>query len=159
MFLYRLLGALREKKRLLFSSIRVQLLKVQGAKIEKNVRIYGSLYIDGAVRNLSIGQDSVINHNVYINCRTKVQIGKKCNISSNAQILTTGLSLGENLNREHELQPILIEDCVWVGCNAVLLKGVKVASGVVIGASSVVNRSIEIRGVYVGAPAKLVINK
>ena len=114
LFLYRLLGALRERKRLLLSFIQIQLLKLQGAKIEKNVRVYGSLYIDGTVRNLSIGQESVINNNVHINCRAKVQIGKKCNISSNSQILTTGLTL----IREHEAQPIIIEDFVWIGCNA-----------------------------------------
>lgn len=69
MFLYRLFGAFREKKRLLLSFLRIQLLKLQGARIGKHVRLYGSVYIDGAARNLSIGQESVINHNVYINCR------------------------------------------------------------------------------------------
>jgi putative colanic acid biosynthesis acetyltransferase WcaF len=156
LFLHRLFGALREKKRLLFSFVRIQLLKLQGAKIGKHVRLYGSIYIDGATRNLSIGKDSIINHNVYINCRDKIQIGKKCNISSNVQLLTTGLSLDQKRSGEHESQPILIEDSVWVGSNAVLLKGVKIVTGVVIGASSVVNKSIEIRGVYVGAPAKIV---
>ena len=159
MFLYRLFGAFREKKRLLFSLVRIHLLKLHGAKIGKHVRLYGSIYIDGPTRNLSIGQESIINHNVYINCRDKIQIGKKCNISSNVQLLTTGLSLDQNRNGEHESQPISIEDSVWVGSNAVLLKGVKIVSGVVIGASSLVNKSIEIRGVYVGAPAKLVKTK
>lgn len=156
MFLYRLFGVFKEKKRLLFSFVRIQLLKLQGAKIGKHVRLYGSIYIDGAVRNLSIGQESVVNHNVYINCRDRVQIGKKCNISSNVQLLTTGLSLDQKRKGEHESQPILIDDFVWVGSNAVILKGLKIASGVVIGASSVVNKSIENEGVYVGAPAKLV---
>ena len=156
MFFYRLFGVFREKWRLLFSFIRIQLLRLQGAKIGKHVRLYGSLYIDGPVRNLSIGNESVINHNVYINCREEIQIGKKCNISSNVQLLTTGLSL----HRKHDSQPIVIADSVWIGSNAVILKGVKITNEVVIGASSVVNKSIEIvAGLYVGAPAKLVKRK
>jgi acetyltransferase-like isoleucine patch superfamily enzyme len=51
-------------------------------------------------------------------------------------------------------QGIVIEDDVWIGAHATVLDGVRVGKGAVIGAGSVVTRSIEPYHVVAGNPAK-----
>lgn len=49
--------------------------------------------------------------------------------------------------------PVVIEDRVWIGFDAVILKGVRVGEGAVIGARSVVTRDVEPYTVVAGNPA------
>ncbi|WP_371525158.1 hypothetical protein OG302_02670 [Streptomyces sp. NBC_01283] len=53
-------------------------------------------------------------------------------------------------------EPIVIEDKVWIGANAVVLPGVRIGYGSVISAGSVVSRSIPPMTVTVGAPCRVV---
>lgn len=52
--------------------------------------------------------------------------------------------------------PIVIEDKVWIGFDAVILKGVRVGEGAVIGARSVVARDVEPYTVVAGNPARTI---
>ncbi|RYG24170.1 MAG: acyltransferase [Burkholderiales bacterium] len=52
--------------------------------------------------------------------------------------------------------PIVIEDKVWIGFDAVILKGVRVGEGAVIGARSVVARDVEPYTVVAGNPARVI---
>jgi len=45
---------------------------------------------------------------------------------------------------------------VWFGAGVKVLDAVRIADGCVIGAGSVVSRSLDQAGVYVGAPARLI---
>jgi len=51
---------------------------------------------------------------------------------------------------------VVIENDVWIGAKAVILKGVTIGKGSVIGAGSVVTRSIPPYSVAVGNPAKVI---
>ncbi len=53
-------------------------------------------------------------------------------------------------------KPIVIEDKVWIGSNAVVLPGVRIGFGAVIGAGSVVSRDIPPMTVAVGTPCRVV---
>jgi len=53
-------------------------------------------------------------------------------------------------------EPIVVEDDVWIGMNATILKGVKVGRGAVIGAYAVVTKDVEPWTVVAGNPAKVV---
>ncbi len=52
--------------------------------------------------------------------------------------------------------PIVIGDRVWIGFDAVILKGVTIGEGAVVGARSVVSRDVEPYTVVAGNPAVLV---
>ncbi len=52
--------------------------------------------------------------------------------------------------------PIVIEDKVWIGFDAVLLRGVRIGEGAVIGARSVVTQDVEPYTVVAGNPAVVV---
>lgn len=49
---------------------------------------------------------------------------------------------------------ITIEDNVWIGMNCLILKGVKIGSGSIVGAGSVVVSDVEKNCLYAGNPAK-----
>ena len=51
---------------------------------------------------------------------------------------------------------VVIEDDVWLGLNVVVLKGVTIGRGSVIGANSLVTRSIPAGVVAAGSPAKVI---
>ncbi|BBL87587.1 hypothetical protein VroAM7_02400 [Vibrio rotiferianus] len=50
--------------------------------------------------------------------------------------------------------PVIIEDDVWVGTGAVILKGTYIPQGCVIAANAVVKGKLEPYGIYAGIPAK-----
>ena len=52
--------------------------------------------------------------------------------------------------------PVVIEDDVWIGMNCTILQGVRIGSGAIVGAGSVVTRDIPPRAVVVGTPARVV---
>jgi acetyltransferase-like isoleucine patch superfamily enzyme len=52
--------------------------------------------------------------------------------------------------------PVVIEDKVWIGFDAVILKGVRIGEGAVIGARSVVTHDVEPYTVVAGNPAVVV---
>ena len=71
------------------------------------------------------------------------------------------LSSGENdtANKNWnvvKVKPIVIEDDVWIGMNCMILKGVTIGRGSVIGAGSVVRKTVPPFCVVCGNPAKVV---
>ena len=56
-------------------------------------------------------------------------------------------------------QPVIIEDEVLIGANAVILEGVKIGKGAVVAAGSVVTEEVPAGVVVAGSPAKVVKDK
>ena len=58
----------------------------------------------------------------------------------------------------HRAQPVVIEDNVLIGANAVILEGVHVGKGAIVAAGAIVTQDVPAGAVVAGTPAK-VINK
>jgi acetyltransferase-like isoleucine patch superfamily enzyme len=117
---------------------------------------------------LSIGKGTTINmcSKIY----GDVFIGEDCLIAPNVFMSSTvhvfdlykGMSIRDqekNYLKSHDSlpsKPIKIGNDVWLAANTVILPGVSICSHVVIGANSVVNKTIEEPGVYAGSPARKV---
>jgi 2,3,4,5-tetrahydropyridine-2-carboxylate N-succinyltransferase len=52
--------------------------------------------------------------------------------------------------------PVIIEDDVLVGANAVVLEGVRVGKGAVVAAGAIVTKDVEPGTVVAGSPAKFI---
>jgi acetyltransferase-like isoleucine patch superfamily enzyme len=52
--------------------------------------------------------------------------------------------------------PIVINDDVWIGFNATVLKGVTIGRGAVVGACAVVTKDVPAYAIVVGNPARTV---
>lgn len=55
-----------------------------------------------------------------------------------------------------ELAPVVIEDKCWIGARAIVLKGVRLGTGSVIGAGSVVTKDVAPWTIVAGNPARLI---
>ena len=122
--------------------------------IDRNVLIatYG-----GAIR---IGNRTSLNPNCCVYGHGGLTIGNFVRIAANTVIIpgNHGFSridipicdqVGEKIG-------ITIEDDVWIGANCVILDGVTIGHSSVIGAGSVVTRSVEAFSIMGGVPAKLI---
>lgn len=56
-----------------------------------------------------------------------------------------------NLNSFNSYKPCYIGNDVWIGCNSVIMDGVKIADGAIIGANSVITKDVPPYAIVVGA--------
>ena len=59
-------------------------------------------------------------------------------------------------NFDIKSDPIVIENDVWIGFNAVILKGVRIGKGAIIGACTVVSKDVPPFSVVVGNPMRII---
>jgi acetyltransferase-like isoleucine patch superfamily enzyme len=97
-----------------------------------------------------------------ISARCNITIGKKVLIGAGACIWDNDFHpLDAKQRREHPTDnplgsPINIEDDVFIGARALILKGVRIGRGAVVGAGSVVTRDVKAEDIVAGNPARVV---
>ncbi len=64
--------------------------------------------------------------------------------------------IGEKTWNDVKIAAVCIEDDVWVGVNAIILKGVRIGHGAIIAAGSVVTKDVPPMCVVAGNPAKII---
>ncbi len=105
-----------------------------------------------------IGKYSYIGEFTHIS--QNVSIGKYCSIGNLCTIGAQHHSIDGlttwPMSQSKKNKPTSIRNDVWIGCNSVVLAGLKVGDGAVIGAGSVVTKDVPPYGVVYGNPARLV---
>lgn len=106
---------------------------------------------------LTMGDGSFVNHDCFF-ASGDVELGRNVFLAKGVTLSTGDHQLGPHEKRAGEdvQAPIVIEDGCWLGVNVVVLRGVRIASGCVVGAGAVVTKDTEPDGVYVGVPARRV---
>ncbi|MDR6226083.1 2,3,4,5-tetrahydropyridine-2,6-dicarboxylate N-acetyltransferase [Desmospora profundinema] len=120
-----------------------------GAIIREQVEIgKNAVIMMGASINIGavIGDGTMIDMNVVIGGRGT--IGKNCHIGAGAVIA--------GVIEPPSAKPVVIEDEVVVGANAVILEGVRVGRGSVVAAGAVVVDDVPENSVVAGIPAKVI---
>ena len=106
---------------------------------------------EGATLNLGSGY---INNNATIDCFDSIIIGHGVAISSG---VTLRDSDNHAINGNTRISaPIVIEDHVWIGLNATILKGVTIGKGAVVAAGAVVTADVPENTLVGGVPAKVI---
>lgn len=98
-------------------------------------------------------ENSTINQFCHIDNRGGIEIGNNVSISPRVSLITAD----HDLNDEQctgRLGLINIEDFVFVGYSAVILKNCTLKHGSVLGAGSLLMQSTEAFGIYFGTPAQ-----
>jgi acetyltransferase-like isoleucine patch superfamily enzyme len=113
-----------------------------------------------AAAELTIGDDFGMTGGSVV-CALRIEIGHRVTVGCNTIITDTDFHpLDPAERREHFLDgavaPVVIEDDVFIGMNALILKGVRLGTGCVIGAGSVVTRDVPPGAVAAGNPAQIV---
>lgn len=134
--------------------IRLWILRLYGANIEKNV----SMFADVSIRNiskLSIGTGSSIGPKVLLDARSGLSIGKNVTIAYDAIIWT--LHHDYNSIDFHVIgESVEIEDYSWVCSRAIILPGVRIGKGAVVASGAVVTKNVEPYTIVGGIPAKVI---
>ena len=110
---------------------------------------------DGA--KLVLGSDIFINENSRITAYTEIRIGDGCWIAWDVNIIDTDFHhIIENKKRKLRDAAVIIEDNVWIGARAIILKGVTIGSGAIIAAGAIVTRDVPSKCLAAGNPAKII---
>ncbi len=120
-----------------------------GAMIRDMVEIGDKAVIMmGAVINIGavIGEGTMIDMNTVIGGRAL--IGKNCHIGAGTVIA--------GVVEPPSATPVIVEDGVLMGANAVVLEGVRVGEGSVVAAGAVVTSDVPPFSVVAGVPAKII---
>lgn len=134
--------------------LRILILKLLGASIGGGSRIDLKCFVTRP-RMLRIGSHTHINRECILRPDAGITIGNCVSISLRCIIITGG----HNYNSpffEGDHQPIVIEDYVWVGTNATILKGVKIGKGAIIAAGAIVTKDVPPYKIVGGVPAKII---
>lgn len=138
--------------------LRAALGKLIFARCGEKVIIRKNAYF-GSGKNIEIGDFSEIGLNAYMT--SDVKIGCHVLMGPNVTILSMNHAFEDPERPIHfqgvtERRPVVVEDDVWIGASSILLPGVLIGRGSVIGAGSVVTRSVPPFSVAAGNPARVI---
>ena len=136
------------------SGLKVGLLRLFGAKIGKRVLVKPGVNIKYPWF-LEIGNDCWIGEGVWIDNLTTVKISNNCCLSQGAMLLTGNHDYRKD-TFDLVVNPIVLEDGVWIGAKAVVCPGVICRSHAILSVGSVANRELATYQIYQGNPAKAV---
>jgi len=134
------------------------------------LKYYSRLKEYTEIHNSVLGEYSYISQYSIVN---KSKIGKFCSIANgcyiglwehNTYVSTHSFYLYEHSgnfikgykNYDKDNVETKIGSDVWIGANAVIMKGIKIGNGAIIGASAVVTKDIPPYAVVVGNPARVI---
>jgi acetyltransferase-like isoleucine patch superfamily enzyme len=96
-----------------------------------------------------------MNSHASIACFNHIKMGNDVFIGENVTIRDSDNHKISDATRPVS-EPIIIGDHVWIGINAILLKGANIGSGSIIAAGSLVTKSIPPNALAAGIPAKVI---
>lgn len=107
---------------------------------------------------LCIGAHTIIGDRTHINCQTSISIGMRCAIAWDVEILDADMHtiVGEDGQALPNRAPVVIEDRVWIGTRALILKGVTIGHDSIVAAGAVVASSVPPHSICAGNPAKVI---
>lgn len=139
--------------------------------IGDNVTFWGrALFISSKKHSedctIKIGDETEIGDNVSFRAYLGIDIGNKCLIASGVRIFDfnghpispqlreIGWRRGAFVPRE-EIKPVVIEDNVWIGENAVIQPGVRIGRNSIVSANSTVTKDVPPNVIVMGVPARV----
>lgn len=142
----------KEKKRRYVSEFRLDI--NSSLVCEGDFRLYqgASVYV-APHANLVIKGSGFINTNSTLQCFEYVELGNDYFISDN---VTISDSDNHSIDGQKVTAPIIIKDYVWIGKNAIILKGVTIGEGSVVAAGAIVTKDVPAHTVVAGVPAKVI---
>lgn len=106
---------------------------------------------------IQIGPGCAFSNNISICALQSITIGGRCLIGDMVLILDADhheLDPSNRWNGPGTISPVVIGNNVWIGSRAIILRGVTIGDNSVIGAGSVVTKSVPPNTVVAGNPAR-----
>ena len=130
--------------------------------LSDHVKLFADIIVEtGRGGQVTIGSETHIQPRCQlVSYEAPLIIGCRCEIAPNCSFYTYdhSFSLGESIRNQPLTTKggITVEDDVWLGTSATILDGVRIGTGAVVGAGSVVTRDIPQNAVAFGVPARVV---
>ena len=131
-------------------------------------------FITGVNGSMSFGEFNILNGTTFI-CNKNITVGSHCmfawgsvvtdswidhgspSISLRRKILEqTSTDIHRKIPYSGDPIPVIIEDNVWIGFDAVVLPGVRLGRGSVIGSKSIITKDVPPYAIIVGNPARII---
>lgn len=122
-------------------------------RIGRETSIAAGCFITG--EQISIGNNSVINRQTYLDGRCPLYIGNNVNISHQTLIQTLTHD-PQSPDFVCLVKPVAIMDNAWIGARAIIMPGVTVGEGAVVAAGAVVTKSVAPYTIVGGNPARFI---
>ena len=107
--------------------------------LSNGILFRGPGYISVSGGKLVIEKDVFVNTSSYIVCREKISIGEGTVIGPNVCIVDHDHNYqSDNMRNTFKCDEIIIGKNVWIGANAVILRGTYIGDNCVVGAGTVV---------------------
>ena len=101
---------------------------------------------------ISIGNGNYLNRNTGVVAGQSVRIGRDCMIARDVLIMDTGQHALPG--QPPQIAPVVVEDRVWIGARAIILKGVHLGHDSIVGAGAIVTKSVPPNTVIVEPAAR-----
>ena len=101
---------------------------------------------------VELGKNTSVNRRTEIHSRDRITIGDNCRISWDVLIMDHDY---HRVTNSPEYLPVTIENEVWVGARAIILKGVTIGEGSIVAAGAVVVKDVPPHSVVAGNPASI----
>lgn len=135
-----------------------------------NKHNYSYAINDFDISKVSVGKYTYggIEAYFYGKCNEFLKIGNFCSIAGGVKFVCGGeheysslmtfplSTYFSNANVSFSKGPIIIDDDVWIGTNALILSGVHIGQGAIIAAGSIVTKDVQPYTIVGGNPAKLI---
>lgn len=106
---------------------------------------------------IEIGNDTFLSNGSRIIAEEEIRIGAGCSISWDVTLLDTDFHHAVRPGKEpRQSRPIRIEDGVWIGCGATILKGSRVGTRSIVAAGAIVSGEFPPHSLVAGVPARVV---
>jgi acetyltransferase-like isoleucine patch superfamily enzyme len=134
--------------------LRRLLFRLAGATIGRGSTIHmGCSFF--SLKKVSVGEDSLIGRNCFLDGRASLKIGDHVDIASEVMIYNSE----HDINSEdfHAISaPVEIGDYVFIGPRAIILPNVRIGKGAVVGAGAVVTKNVGEFQIVGGVPAEVI---
>ena len=144
----------------IYRSVRMDTPPYRRFSLGRNSVVESFCCINNAVGDVIIGDHTRIGiHSTIIG---PVSIGSHVNLAQGITVTALNHVFGDPGKRIDQqgvtTQPVVVEDDVWIGANAVVLPGVTVGRHSVIAAGAVVTRDVPPFSLAAGVPARIIRN-
>ena len=186
-FIYCIYGTFWFKLKILLNSIKIgkntkvwgstTLSKSPGAKIvigdgfrvvSGSLRTTATISSTNRIKTYSNTSAIIIGNNVSINGVSITSRSKSIFIGNNVKIAPNCIIVDSDfhcLEKEKRTEPcaerdkdVYISDDVWIGMNCTVLKGITIGKNTIVGANSLVNKSLDENAIYAGNPIRKIKN-
>jgi len=107
-------------------------------------------------KNTKVGKNVFINSGCHFQDNGGIEIGDGTMFGFNVNITTLNHDINPKTRLNATPKPVIIGKNVWIGANCTILPGVTIGDNSVIGAGSVVVKSIPENAIAVGNPARVI---